>query len=169
MSYFFIFSSIFIPPYNAIVSFVQNCKTQHIFQSLKYVKFVRFVKSTKFVISERFFKSVKFVNFVELVKFDISVKIVKSVNGRKFKIMITHLFPFDPRVRVGRAFIVYTKNKNNPTNHFFHFCVLFVILKKVRYSIECYKIQSYEYVSYQQEDHKEKFYHILTTLCKIML
>ena len=133
MSYFFIFSSIFIPPYNAIVSFVQNCKTQHIFQILKYVnfvKFVRFVKSTKFVISEKFFKSVKFVNFVELVKFDISVKIVQSVNGCKSKIMITHLFPFDPRVRVAKVFIVYIKNKNNPTEQFFHFVSYLLFQKK---------------------------------------
>ena len=119
MSYFSIFSStnfdINIPLYNPIASFVQNCKTWHIFQIFKYVnfvKFVRFVKSTKFVISEKFFKSVKFVDFVELVKFDISVKIVQSVNGCKFKIMITHLFPFDPRVRVAKVFIVYIKNKN---------------------------------------------------------
>ena len=109
------FFHIFTPPYNAIASFVQNCKTWHIFQIFNYinfVKYVRFVKSAKFVISEKFVKSVKFVNFVELVKFDISVKIVQSVNGCKFKIMITHLFPFDPRVRVAKVFIVYIKNKN---------------------------------------------------------
>ena len=66
----------------------------------------------------------------QLVKFDISVKMVKSVNGHTFKIMITHLFPLNPRVRVGEVFIVYIKNKNNPTKQFFHFVSYLLFQKK---------------------------------------
>ena len=76
------------------------------------------------------------VNYVYLANFKlesglrIRVTILDRRRRQRVKIMITHLFPFNPRVRVGEVFIVYIKNKNNPTKQFFHFVSYLLFQKK---------------------------------------